>query len=556
MSPHFSSSFSFLRPITIVVVQLLNLLVPATQCLYSTITQCLVRSGAPAIRYGSGARLCRCRERALLASVAMAQNGPSGDIDVGISDVDYRVIGLSPQYWAYTPLLIGDLVGLPLINGVDCFVAPSVSTASTNDNEDLCDTDVGCEDQNHEVHIAEDNEDEEPQTKRPKGSDDTSWNILPLSRVLLRGIATAIDKRPNGCTLIVLDDGTGSIDCRHWDESQSGNVAFNLPALLPDHEAASALRNFAVGDSLEVMGKIKALTAGHISDRYKHLSNGHSGPPFEVRFGCVREVHATSVCLIGKGETRDANQWNGEIVHWLKCMEFSRKCNSMNVTNCIRNGKGVLPLLGKTIASSILGNKSISDFSNLDQAGSSNILNRKCCQTPYRFRSAFFYCHCEATLEALDPNLQYRDALLNRLLDMEGQLQRCTDSLYTSATEDCMDLYGAPSDSTLPPLLFNFESLYKDKELTAVASEIVASTNLPEANAQRLVRKTFAGLTNDGILSLFDPKDDLYLLITRTRVIEPFLKRCNGIPQPFFIRSVPKKRIGAIMNCIECDNAG
>jgi len=494
----------------------------------------------------------------------MSLNTIPNNSDDPISDVDYRLIGLSPQYWSYTPLLIGDLIGLPLINGVDCFVAP---TKVKQNGYSRCDDD-GCRIKDDDQMSVDDDTDErghDQQKSDPKDSKNGSWHILPLSRVLLRGVATAIDRRPNGCTLIVIDDGTGAIDCRYWDNSQSDNSAFKLRPLLPEHATINKRSGFrfAVGDSLEVMGKMKALTAGHTNDKCK-LSD-HSAIPLEVRFGCVREVHATSVCLIGEGQTRMANQGNGEIVHWLKCMEFSQQCNAIDATknNCIRSGKNVLPLLGETISSSVLGNGS-SDFSNLDKAiGNTNVLHRKCCQTPRRFRTSFFYCHCEATLEALDPSLQFRDALLNRLLDMEARLQRSSDSLYPSATEDCMDIFGVPSDSMPPPLLFNFESIYNDEELTSIASEIVASTTLPEANAQRLVRKTFAAMTNDGILSLYDPGKDLYLLVSRTRVIEPFLRRSKGmdtvgpqIPQPFFIRSVPKKRIAGIMNWIDGKAAG
>ena len=102
-----------------------------------------------------------------------------------ISPVDHRVIGLSPQYWSHTPLLIGDLTDLPLVNGVDCFLIPDgyVENASNT----------------------------------PKPS--RRVNIIPLSRVSLRGIITAVDRRPNGCVLMVLDDGTGSIDVRCWDNS-------------------------------------------------------------------------------------------------------------------------------------------------------------------------------------------------------------------------------------------------------------------------------------------------------------------------------------------------
>ena len=123
-----------------------------------------------------------------------------------------------------------------------------------------------------------------------------------------------------------------------------------------------------------------------------------------------------------------------------------------------------------------------------------------------------------------------------------------------------MDLFGQPN-SMPPPLLFTFESTYRDEGLARIASEAVASTTSPVANAQKLVRKTFAAMTNDGILSLYDSKADLYLLVSRTRVIEPFLRRSKGlegggfgagpaIPRPFFIRSVPRKRIVEIMNFI------
>ena len=444
--------------------------------------------------------------------------------------VDYRIIGLSPQYWSYTPLLIGDLVGLPLINGLDCFVAPDDGVERIGD-----------------------------------------WKILPISRVLLRGVVTAIDRRPNGCTLIVLDDGTGAIDCRYWDDSHRSSSAFSLPSLLPEHDKINKDRGFRfiVGDSLEVMGKIKALTAGATNDKCELLN--HSVNPLEVRFGCVREVHASSVCLIDEGETRIAKPWNGEMVHWLKCMKFSRNLASQcsaaaiddtkNVCSTIRNGKDVLPLLGEDVTSSVLGDGS-SDFTNFDKTlGNNNVLQRKCCGTPHRFREALFYCHCEATLEALDTRFCFRDALLNRLLDMEAQLQRTSDSCYPSATENCMDLFGVQCvDTVPPPLLFTFETIYKDEELTSIANEVASSSNTtqPEANGQRLLRKTFAAMKNDGLLSLYDLEEDLYILVSRTRVIEPFLRRARDtmdhggflIPQPFFLASVPKKRITDISNWI------
>jgi hypothetical protein len=118
-----------------------------------------------------------------------------------------------------------------------------------------------------------------------------------------------------------------------------------------------------------------------------------------------------------------------------------------------------------------------------------------------------------------------------------------------------MDLFGVPSDTdaTPPPLLFAFETIFKDTELLLIASKVVAVTNLPEVNTQRLMRKVFMALTNDGILSLFDVDEDVYVLLTCERVIEPYLRRSivdNFGTPPFFIRNIPKKRIEAIKTSI------
>ena len=81
-------------------------------------------------------------------------------------------------------------------------------------------------------------------------------NIIPLSQVSLRSIVTAIDLRPNGCVLMVLDDGTGSINVCCWDNScDSSDYVTN--------ERGIAKRfSCNVGDLCKIMGKIIALTAG------------------------------------------------------------------------------------------------------------------------------------------------------------------------------------------------------------------------------------------------------------------------------------------------------
>jgi len=443
---------------------------------------------------------------------------PDLDLDA-ISNVDFRVIGLSPQYWTHTPLLIGDLIGLPLINGVDCFIVlPKIQCESDADN-DRC--------------------------KKASLHSDKSRHICPLSRVLLQGIITAIDRRPNGCILIVLDDGTGSIDCRYWDESCNHNSAYDLSLLHSEHERSKNREKFSfvVGDCCEVLGKIKSMTAGtkHSCDNF-----GAFASTWDIRFGCIREVHASSVCLIGR------EQGNSEIVHWLKCLKFSHEAQQK-----IKSGKDVLSLLGNSITSSVLSVDGSSDFNVGTEIGPSNVLRRECCQTPQRFRNALFYCHCEGTLETLDSSFRYRDALLDRLLDTEAELLHSSHSNHASYIEDCVDLIGAELDAMPPPLMFTFDSIYKDEYLSSIVRNIVASTMIPEANARKLVQNTFAAMTKDGILSLFDPITDVYLFVSIERVIMPYLRNSSKVgagmvavpaAPPFFIRCIPKKRMRQIMN--------
>eukprot|EP00804_Cyclotella_cryptica_P021865 CCRYP_000830-RA/>CCRYP_000830-RA protein AED:0.23 eAED:0.23 QI:0/-1/0/1/-1/1/1/0/253 len=242
------------------------------------------------------------------------------------------------------------------------------------------------------------------------------------------------------------------------------------------------------------------------------------------------------------------NHQTREIVHWLKCLKFSQEAHQK-----VKGGKEVIALLGNIIASSILSSSPECHVGT--EIGPSNVLERKCCKTPQRFRNALFYCHCEATLETLDSSFRYREALLDRLLDMEAKLLHSSHSTHAAYIEDCMDLIGAEFDGIHPPLIFTFDSIYKDEYLSSIVRNIVASTIIPEANARKLVQNTFAAMTKDGIFSLFDPVSDLYLFVSLDRVILPYLQnslKSGGgmvaVPTapPFFIRSIPKKRMSRI----------
>ena len=406
------------------------------------------------------------------------------DADRPALDVRTTTIGLSPQYWSYTPLLIGDLNDLLLLGGVDCMVVRSSGG----------------------------------QTK-----------VLPVQNVLIFGVATSIVKRATHTTISV-DDGTGVVDVACWDDdsddSPQGN-AFDLPPLLPEHQRLKRRKcGFRVGDSLEVMGKIKTLTAG------EPASQPGLGA---ARCNCTREVVVKSICI----STTD--RWNAEALRWLTAMQFAKQADS------IGTGGDVLSLCGDRIKSSVVldGDMLVDrDF----------VVNRRCCQTSRRTRLAFYYCHCEAKLESLDPTLFFRGALIDLLLEMES---RESGVGCVSATEDCLDLIGlSESDqTTTPPLLFRYETVNKNEELSKIALDLVVSQNstpddLVETNVQRLFRRTFAALVSNGLLCLFNQEEDIYLLVSRSRVVEPYLrwrkKQPDGTPHPFFIGCIPRKRLLAI----------
>jgi hypothetical protein len=117
---------------------------------------------------------------------------------------------------------------------------------------------------------------------------------------------------------------------------------------------------------------------------------------------------------------------------------------------------------------------------------------------------------------------------------------------HPTSVTDCIDLIGGNIEASPPPLVVAFQSISNNLHLSSIVRDTVALTKVPDANARKLVQNTFAALTKDGILSLFDEKMDLYLLVSIERVVKPYLcnldRRVVAAP-PFFIRSVPKTRM-------------
>jgi hypothetical protein len=132
-----------------------------------------------------------------------------------------------------------------------------------------------------------------------------------------------------------------------------------------------------------------------------------------------------------------------------------------------------------------------------DTMGSWRVFGTACrCQLDYM--DNLLYCHCQSRLEPLDPSQKFRDALLRTLLDMQSK--------------------------SVKMLVFKYKQLKLNEQLRAVASRVVMGKGPTQTNVDTLFLNTFRALRQDGVIYLLNSNTDEYLLITRDRVMEPFVR--------------------------------
>jgi len=156
------------------------------------------------------------------------------------SGLEHHLIGLSPQYWSYTPLFIADIETLHLINGVaNCLVIPP-SITTTNPTTSTS-TATAPTSETKKCQKIKQNQKTNPKPKR----------ILPLSKCELIGIVTYVHEKSNRSTHYIVDDGTGSIDCVSWNTNDADyNNAIVFPVkyrLLPTMTNMSSLSSCVTG---------------------------------------------------------------------------------------------------------------------------------------------------------------------------------------------------------------------------------------------------------------------------------------------------------------------
>lgn len=137
-------------------------------------------------------------------------------------------------------------------------------------------------------------------------------------------------------------------------------------------------------------------------------------------------------------------------------------------------------------------------------------------------------CHCQATMEPLDPQLRFRDSLLEKLMIAEKLL------------------------SHSEPLRIQYKNICDDEQLLKVASEVLGT----RGDTRRLLTNTVRALRKDGVMHLLCPDSDTYLLISEERVLKPYIEKVSsrgsedalereGLKRhrPAYLASVPKARV-------------
>ena len=492
-------------------------------------------TGAGRSTYSNGAPATPSKS----ASAAAAADAGASSV-VG---VEHHLLGLSPQYWAHTPLLIGDILSLGLVNGVDCMMsAPAPHTSTPEDDE-------------HEPHTGTQiclHNDQVPGRKRRRPSEYSKDDqvsaiaidhVIPISRCEIVGFIVSKERKANS-TLYLLDDGSGMIDCISWEDDVDGT--YSLPPLIETYPYRNApeQNSFCVGDCVRIRGKIKCISIGSESrtidisavggNTTSTDANSRNTQRFDIPVNVVREIVVATMEHVLNPKT--SNGIDPQTTHWLKCIHFARRIGIKSDADAepIRNGADVLGLLGNTMSAKLTG-VNVLDIGEEDN-GAWRVFGPDCnCRLPHK--DELLYCHCLATFEALDPQQVFRDALLKLLLEMLDK------------------------DST-NPLQFHYGSLQEDKHLQGIAAKTVSETTNPDINVRRLYFNTFKALRNDGIVYLDDQDADIYLLISKSNVLIPYLaplvskessaleKSMRRANPPPFVKKVPATRLRFITKCL------
>jgi Telomere regulation protein Stn1 len=408
----------------------------------------------------------------------LAGEGIGGD---DLTGVESFLVGIAPCYWAHVPMLIGQVHNLCLVQGVHCLLLPEDSS---------------------NYHII-----------KP----------IPVSKCKLVGCVVRVERKGgrNGCILYVIDDGTGLMDCLFWADDDDS---------LPSLTGVSNLHHttYQIGDMVQVYGKIRCVgmfeRSGAISEA-QSIRVGNRKTILQVT-PCKRELHVSLMKPVCTSRAQP-HAINAETQHWKDCVQQQP---------LLQNSLDILQQLGPVIADQVADRNNIP--STDDSIGAWRLFGASCPCPSNEIKEQLLYCHCIASPQALDSDLRYRDAVLERLLEMEREQQR-QDQCTNGKTRH---------------LRFLYRDILDEEVLMDIALQQLIRHGKTHSQLQQLVQGTFQALRKDGIVYLIDVNSDTYLLISKTSVLEPYVlggQNCKDAASrarfhakvPSYLEKVPKARM-------------
>jgi hypothetical protein len=562
-----------------------------------------------------------------------------------LSCLSYQLIGLSPAYWTYNPLLIITIhKNIILIKGINVFVLLDRTHSNTRDidsNYRDCNDDANNNDDDNNNNSEDDvmffdniavavntqqnnisngsKEDEQEEGKKKEQDLLIAKHMIPMNKCEIVGVLQYVQYKSNGLITMVLDDGTGLIDCTHWQDDDDEFYNSILTSISGNCNKIDEDRSYKynVGDLVRIRGQIHVLGIDHDSQMVVKLEReaqcdrnecNHVNDNSTLWEGylCTREIQVHFIEKI-----IDLNE---ESVHWLRSLQFIKRIeNTVHIQDGSNENNGlthhiqevdnelvsneeyctydegwedrqelrlintpvydgydvfnvlsnemkneiVMPITESTVNNNI--NHNINEQSNSNHVGKDGSENtgnghfnfetkmikeyfgRQCrCHEVLDYMDELLYCHCLASNEALDKKMVFRDALLTKLLEMEsiycGLLQEHqTTQVDDEEKEQKQEKQNTHVDEQLNKqkqngkekmnyFQFNYTTIYKDETLLSIAKETISQTSDPKTNLRRLFINTFQRLRNDGILYLMDVEQDIYILLSKTRVLLPSIK--------------------------------
>ena len=394
------------------------------------------------------------------------------------SSTQHNLLGLSPYYWTYIPLLNRDILSsVQLINGVDCYVTCSSSSTlstlsrpsprehlSTEASEAMKSSSTSFQPQLSPTRKRKrlDNETTTISNKKTMTIEPTT---IPVSKCELMGRIVNIERRSNGAIFYLLDDGTGLVDCLAWEDdhdnavSSSISTSYSLDSICIPRQNNSYSnprysKKIGLGDLVRIRGKIRCIhpisnddnkssSSSYCTPKNKTFHKKHDNADARSSdddgdVGCdnaiatsyTREIHISSIEKINQHHDLDS-----EAVHWLRCIEFQKKIHGsykegnsipdkLLIQNRICSGIEILDILGPKFKSYIREKDKLQN-NHADEPNAPILPQSSCpCGEGLVYKSSLLYCHCTATKEALDPDFVFRDALLYHLLQLEEK-QTC-----------------------------------------------------------------------------------------------------------------------------------